>query len=145
MNNFALQQHNCFGCGLKNDIGLKLNFTKKNDLIIGSYITHKDYEGFPDILHGGIQTTILDEAMNWAFLVEDIFVFTIKIAMKFRSPIRIGQKIIIEAEAKRDKKKFIASGRIYLESGKLATEALGEFYKMKNDEKANFLKRINEG
>ena len=83
--------------------------------------------------------------MNWAFLVEDIFVFTIKIAMKFRSPIRIGQKIIIEAEAKRDKKKFIASGRIYLESGKLATEALGEFYKMKNDEKANFLKRINEG
>jgi hypothetical protein len=144
MNNFELQRHNCFGCGLKNDIGLKLNFTKKNDLIVGSYITNKDYEGFPDILHGGIQTTILDEAMNWAFLVEDIFVFTIKIAMKFRSPIRIGQKIIIEAEAKRDKKKFTASGRIYLESGKLATEALGEFYKMKNDEKTNFLKQINE-
>ena len=73
MNNFELQQHNCFGCGLKNDIGLKLNFTKKNNSIVGSFIARKDYEGFPNILHGGIQSTILDEAMNWVFFIDQIF------------------------------------------------------------------------
>ena len=85
MNNFELQQHNCFGCGLKNDIGLKLNFTKKNDIIVGSFIAHKDYEGFPNILHGGIQSAILDEAMNWVFFIDQIFVHFIIVCIFFKN------------------------------------------------------------
>ncbi|MFB0900902.1 MAG: hotdog fold domain-containing protein [Dehalococcoidia bacterium] len=143
MNNFALQQHNCFGCGLKNDIGLKLHFTKKNNLIIGTCSTKHEHEGFPNILHGGIQTTILDEAMNWAFLIDGIFVFTTKIEIKFRAPVDIGQKITIEASVVELKNKiYTATGKIYLASGKLATESYGEFYLINDEKKSQILSLI---
>tara|TARA_B110000014_G_C19862191_1_gene446581 strand:- start:267 stop:707 length:441 start_codon:yes stop_codon:yes gene_type:complete len=144
MNNFELQQHNCFGCGLKNDIGLKLNFTKKNDLIVGSFIAHIDYEGFPNILHGGIQSTILDEAMNWVFFIDQIFVVTTKIELKFRRPIPINESVVIQAERITENKKlYTAKGQIILESGAIATESYGEFYVMKESEKHKVIEHFN--
>ena len=141
-----MQAHNCFGCGMNNIHGLQLKFTKADNLVSAQFNTKKLYEGFPNILHGGIQSTILDEAMNWVFFIEDIFVFTTKIELKFRSSIKIGEKIRIEAkEIKRNKRKYIAQGRIISESGQIATESYGEFYEMNDSDKQSIVSNLVSG
>ncbi len=132
----ASRDHNCFGCGNRNPHGLKLHFTKKNNMISGKFNSSKLFEGFPNILHGGIQSTILDEAMNWLFFIEGIFVVTTKIELKFRLPIPINESIIITAEEIEQNKKFYrAKGKIMLQSGDIATESYGEFYTMNENQK----------
>ena len=54
----------CFACGPKNPIGLHLEF----QLADGKFRAHKalasEYQGYSGIVHGGIVTTLLDEAMG---------------------------------------------------------------------------------
>ena len=66
--------------------------------------------------------------MNWVFFIDQIFVVTTKIELKFRRPIPVNESVIIKAEQiKENKKLYTAKGQIILESGAIATESYGEF------------------
>ena len=60
--------HNCFGCGPGNDAGLKMEFyTNRDRSSVYAWLTIPDHVcGWGSVVHGGIVTTILDEAMGWA-------------------------------------------------------------------------------
>jgi uncharacterized protein (TIGR00369 family) len=57
--------YQCFGCSPNNPIGLKLDFWSDGDLVIAKWLPHKSLEGFEDVLHGGIQATLMDEIGAW--------------------------------------------------------------------------------
>jgi acyl-coenzyme A thioesterase PaaI-like protein len=59
--------NNCFACGPEHPFGLRLEFFYNKDTLEVSSQLHPDelFAGFPGILHGGIQTTILDEVAFW--------------------------------------------------------------------------------
>jgi len=62
-------RHNCFGCSPKNDKGLHMKFytNKDVDVVVSWFIVPPDYCGWGPIVHGGIISTMLDEAMGWGF------------------------------------------------------------------------------
>jgi uncharacterized protein (TIGR00369 family) len=60
----------CFGCGKKNSIGLKLRFTESDDYLHASWQPAEIYEGYPNVLHGGIIATLLDEIGAWCVSVK---------------------------------------------------------------------------
>ena len=55
----------CFVCGSNNPHGLKLSFTynEKNDETISKAIFPRHLQGWKDVLHGGIISTVLDEIL----------------------------------------------------------------------------------
>ena len=60
-----LDGYKCFGCSSNNSLGLQMNFFEDGDYIISKW-KPKDYlVGYGNILHGGIQSTILDEIASW--------------------------------------------------------------------------------
>lgn len=63
-----LPGNNCFACHPNNEIGLKLKFYADDET--GEVFTvlspERRFNGFPGILHGGIQCAILDELAFWA-------------------------------------------------------------------------------
>jgi acyl-coenzyme A thioesterase PaaI-like protein len=62
----------CFACGLENEFGLKLTFYADGEGgATGEYIIPKRFEGYPGVAHGGIVSTMMDEALVRAFLLED--------------------------------------------------------------------------
>ena len=66
----AGESHNCFGCP-KNEAGLQMEFylNEKLDTVV-SWLSVPDHLcGWGNIVHGGIISTLLDEAMGWAGLV----------------------------------------------------------------------------
>lgn len=64
----TMAEYNCFGCSPNNPIGLGLNFYADGDEVIAKWRPTSAYEGYHNVLHGGIQATLMDEIANWTII-----------------------------------------------------------------------------
>lgn len=55
------KEYLCFGCSPNNESGLNLEFWEEGEEVIAKWMPCKSFEGFVNVLHGGIQATLLDE------------------------------------------------------------------------------------
>ena len=70
MKNKLEDDKHCFVCGEKNPNGLNLTFSFREGKVVTEFILHKTYQGYKDIVHGGIISTLLDESMVKAALLQ---------------------------------------------------------------------------
>ena len=61
--------YNCFGCAPNNIYGLQMEFYLEDEKVISLWEPKPHFAGWKNILHGGIQSTLMDEIASW-------FVFT---------------------------------------------------------------------
>jgi len=124
--------HMCFVCGEKNNIGLKLNFETKNRKTSAVFIPKKEHQGYRDIVHGGILSTILDEAMTRLGWQLGLNTVTAKIEVNFRKPAHVGEKLFLEGEIIDEKeKKVFAKSKLMKGDGTLIADAEGILVKLK--------------
>lgn len=97
----------CFVCGHKNPIGLKLNFSFDGKTIKTEFIPRKEHQGYSNIVHGGIISTLLDEAMVKLAIAMGIPVVTAQMEIRLRKALNVGQKITIEAKILENTKKIL--------------------------------------
>ena len=100
-NPFAgLEGYHCFGCSPDNPSGLKLIFFEEGDNLIAEWVPRHDFQGYRDVLHGGIQATLIDEIASWVIYVKlKTGGVTAKIEVKYRIPISIIEpKVILKAK-----------------------------------------------
>jgi uncharacterized protein (TIGR00369 family) len=90
-----LKYAGCFVCGEHNKIGLKARFFHKNNQAETEIVADERFEGYKGIYHGGIISTLLDEAMIKAILAEDKYAVTAEITVRFHLPINTGDKLKI--------------------------------------------------
>lgn len=90
-----LPGYNCFGCSDKNPIGLKLEFEKNDDTVSAQWTPTHDYQGWNNVLHGGIIATLLDEISFWALqtFLETSGV-TSELNVKYLKPVHIDSGTI---------------------------------------------------
>lgn len=62
--------YNCFGCSPFNEIGLQLDFWENGEELLAKWQPKKSLEGWSDIVHGGIQASLLDELAGWIVLIK---------------------------------------------------------------------------
>ena len=60
----------CFGCSQKNPAGLKLQFEESEEFLHASWQPSEFYQGYPNMLHGGIIAALLDEIGGWCVSVK---------------------------------------------------------------------------
>ena len=124
---FAFEPHNCFACGTLNAGGLHLDLHVDGERCWADLEIPERFQGWDEIAHGGIVTTILDEVMAWALIEHDHWGVTARIAVEFKKPVPIGRPIRGEGwvvEARR--RAITAAGRLTDEDGTLlaTSEAL---------------------
>ena len=91
------QYPNCFGCGADNPIGLRLKYRREGDAVVTEFTPGDEHEGWPDIVHGGIITTLLYEVMeNFAYQNGTIAMMR-GMSTNFRKPAKIGDRITATA------------------------------------------------
>jgi acyl-coenzyme A thioesterase PaaI-like protein len=56
----------CFGCGPKNDKGLRIKSFPEGDAVVADFTPEEHHEAFPGVLNGGIIGALLDCHSNWA-------------------------------------------------------------------------------
>jgi acyl-coenzyme A thioesterase PaaI-like protein len=69
--NVALQDryapnNECFGCGPKNEKGLRIKSRVEGDLVVCDWKAEPHHQAFPGVLNGGICGALLDCHSNWA-------------------------------------------------------------------------------
>lgn len=55
----------CFGCGPKNEKGLRIRSFAMGDELVAEWRAEKHHEAFPGVLNGGIIGALLDCHSNW--------------------------------------------------------------------------------
>jgi acyl-coenzyme A thioesterase PaaI-like protein len=114
----------CFACGLQNPSGLRLEFRYEGGKAFSEFVAEKMHQGFKDIVHGGIITAVLDEAMVKAVLAGGTEAVTAEIVVRFKAPLYIGERSFIEAEIRDvDGRLIQTAARITKGVGVLVAEA----------------------
>ena len=86
----------CFACGPDNARGLRLVFERAGDAVVCSYTADQALGGYGSILHGGVTSTLLDEAMAWAvFGLLDRLPLTTELRVRFLGYVRTGEALAI--------------------------------------------------
>lgn len=89
----------CYVCGQENEKGLKLKFYQDGDSVRGHFHAEKWHEGWPGITHGGVASSILDEATAYVTFFMGTVAVTAQLQIDFQDPVRIGEHVDVEAHA----------------------------------------------
>lgn len=88
----------CFVCGRENPCGLRLTFTAANGKAAAEFSPSDTHQGYRNLVHGGILSSILDEAMIQAALAEGVAPVTAELTVRFKQPLPVGERAVVEAE-----------------------------------------------
>ncbi|MCC6346144.1 MAG: PaaI family thioesterase [Nitrospirales bacterium] len=115
----------CFVCGTENPFGLKLVFSRAEGKVTSEFIPSPPYQGYKDRVHGGIITSILDEAMIQAAAAAGITSVTAEIRVRFKRPLLIDEEAEIEAEITRRSPRLLeaCARMVHRRSGTVLAEA----------------------
>lgn len=97
----------CFACGSDNPEGLHLDFRASADSARAFFTASKAHQGYTDIVHGGIITAVLDEAMAKAGIELGIFAVTAEITVRFKEPLKVGEETVAEGRIVADKGRLL--------------------------------------
>jgi acyl-coenzyme A thioesterase PaaI-like protein len=141
------QGHHCFACGTANPIGLNLRFYRLGDAVCSDITLGKNHEGWENVAHGGIVSTLLDEVMSWAIMYfKKTFLVTRKMEVKYIRPVLIGTPLVVKGEVIDDSEppKIRARADIRNDEGNLLVRSIGEFVELPREKLSSVPDELKE-
>ena len=115
----------CWICGEKNPGGLQLKFDLNKDerTIQTSFIPTETYQGYDGIVHGGVLSALLDEAMAKLAFELGYNAVTATLSVRFKSLAKVREKLTIRGEIIQASRRLVlAQATIHGEEGTLVAE-----------------------
>ena len=69
-NPYPPESYRCFACSPSNPIGLKLSFEEDEEFVYARWTPEENFQGYNNVIHGGIIATLLDEVGAWYISVK---------------------------------------------------------------------------
>jgi acyl-coenzyme A thioesterase PaaI-like protein len=118
----------CYGCGQGNAQGLRMTFEHREGSAECVYVAAAHLAGAPGVIHGGVQATLLDEAMGHAIhladTAPDLDIATVDFTLRYRRPAPTAVPLTIRARLIRaEGRDFFVSGEIVSPEGVVLTTA----------------------
>ncbi|SFT63681.1 Acyl-coenzyme A thioesterase PaaI, contains HGG motif [Selenomonas sp. GACV-9] len=85
----------CFACGPENPIGLHLDFHFEEDKYVAEKTLPHEYQSYEGVVHGGIITTMLDEAMGGYLYSGGERAVTARLDVRYRKTTPVGEHLVI--------------------------------------------------
>jgi uncharacterized protein (TIGR00369 family) len=97
----------CYGCGGDNPRGLGLRFERAGDEVVAGFTPAPEHGGYGTLVHGGVTTTLLDEAFGWALygLLGKVGITT-EMSAAFHAPLRCGEALRVHGRVERHDERF---------------------------------------
>jgi len=119
----------CFVCGRDNPLGLKARWC--GDRVLGEVRAElsipEAYHGYPGVVHGGVVTALLDEAMARSLLLEggfDDLLVTARMEVTFRKPTPTAAPVSVVARlTRRTGSRAQAEAEVRLPDGSVTARA----------------------
>jgi len=116
---------NCFVCGENNSGGLRLKFEidKGHRTLKTTFVANPTFQGWDGIVHGGIISTLLDEAMAKLAYELGYDTVTVSLEIRFKKPAPILEPLLVYGEITEVSKRLVkAKARITKEDGTILAE-----------------------
>ena len=127
----------CFICGMENDKGLRAQFYETDDnQLVALFTAHELHQSFPNRVHGGISSAILDELIGRCLQIGDPnnWAVTVELNVKFLKPLPYEKQLKAIARIDKDTRLLaFGSGEIFNEKGEIAVSAQAKYMKMPVD------------
>jgi uncharacterized protein (TIGR00369 family) len=125
--------YNCFGCATGNTHGLQMKFflDSENEEVVSIWNPKNHLQSYPNILHGGIQSTLMDEISSWTvYMFLKTAGVTSRMEIRYRKPISIedGELKIVGKLVKSEKRLAFIATKILNSKGELCAEANIQFF-----------------
>lgn len=122
-NGRALGDNYCFACGMDNPYGLKLNFRVEGDCFVTETTLAREYQSYTGVAHGGIVSTLLDEAMGGYLVALGEKAVTGRLSVRYRHPTPIGETLRIEGKIEARRSRFVTmKATVALADGTITAE-----------------------
>jgi uncharacterized protein (TIGR00369 family) len=108
---------------------LNLHVEEQAGIVTAHYVPRAEHIGFEGVIHGGILSTVLDEAMVWcATWAGKRFCVAGELNVRFRQSVGVGRNLTVEARVASVRSRLIETeGFIRDESGNVLVEAAGKY------------------
>lgn len=115
----------CFGCGVLNAEGLQMHFDPEGEELVCTFQVPPRFQSWEGLVHGGIVSLMLDEAIGWACWHRGHPGVTGRLEVRYRQPLRVGDQVRVAARIDRSRRSlYYASGTIQRsEDGTIIAEA----------------------
>lgn len=131
-----MEGYNCFGCSPDNESGLNMQFYDDGDYIVSEWKPHKGFQGYKNVLHGGIQVTMMDEIASWVVQVKiGTAGVTSKIETRFFQPVFITEnKITLKAKVQKIERNIaVIEASVYNSAGELCSQSFVSYFTFRTE------------
>ncbi|MBD5634847.1 MAG: PaaI family thioesterase [Candidatus Eremiobacteraeota bacterium] len=121
----------CIGCGPHAQMGLQMRFDVVEDLSVESRVSvGPGFQGWRDVVHGGIVALLLDEAMAYAAGAHGVLGMTGALKMRFRKPVPVGAPLVVRGNVRWRRRDVLGlAASIHDAEGTLLASGEGSFVK----------------
>lgn len=124
----------CVVCGMQNSLSLKTKFyAVEGDLMVGLVTGRDEHQSYPNRMHGGMISALLDEVIGRAIntVEPDAFGVTSELNVKYKKPVPLNEELKVIGKLVRNTRLvFIAEGFIEDGAGNILATATGTYIKM---------------
>lgn len=131
-NNPFVDDRYCLCCGEKNPMGLNMKFRYEGEKLLSEVVIPKEFQGFADVVHGGMLGTLLDELMVNLYWLKGDKAVTVDYQVRLKAPCPVNQKVMLSAwhlESKRNL--LMTASEARLEDGTVVAEATAKCLRIK--------------
>ena len=98
----------CFACGAANEYGLNLEFESLDDgRVTALYVPQERFQGWPNVLHGGIVATLLDEAAAYVAYARGQHAATARLNIRYSRPAPLDEPLRVSASLVKDTRRLL--------------------------------------
>jgi acyl dehydratase len=140
---FAFEPHNCFACGTLNAGGLHLDLHVDGERCWTDLAIPARFQGWDEIAHGGIVTTILDEVMAWSLVDSDNWGLTARLTVDFKRPVPLERPIRAEGWITQARRRLVTTAGQIIDaaSGEVLATAEATYVAATDDRKQELKRR----
>lgn len=132
----------CFVCGVENAAGLRVRFYETageegRPEVLARFTGRKIHQGYPERMHGGVITGILDETVGRAVNAgagkgaATVWGVATELTVHFLRPVPLEVELTARGRITRERRRlFEGRGELYLPDGAVAAEATGRYLKL---------------
>ena len=119
----------CVVCWDRHPFGLKVDFRVTGEHTVeGSFGCGKFYEGYENVVHGGIVSTLLDGAMASCILAKGLEAYTVDLRVRYRNAVETGVPATIRGEWLRGEGPVHLLHATLEQNGKVRASARAKFF-----------------
>ena len=112
-------------------MGFKMKFRYEGEKLLSEAIIPKEYQGFADVVHGGVLGTLLDELMVNLYWLKGEKAVTVEYQVRLKAPCPVNQKVLLSAWPVGVKRQIhLAAAEAKLENGTVVAEATAKCMKV---------------